>query len=273
MAGYLQLVATGFDRVILLHRGGVEAVGYYAPAVAVLGALGVVPGAVATYVYPRMSYALGQGQRPRTARAHGALAPRRSRSRRGLPVAVAGWIAAPPAIERFFPQYVASVPAVRWSLVAGVLWGFTSLTTLFGSLKAWRSLALYIGVLLAARWTLPWLLSRSEPLVGVARGNACAAAVVGGLSLLLAVPRLPAVVGGGVEMTAGSAAWDPPLVRPHASEQAVFAVGKLCLLAFLAAQFVSLTRLFFVQHLGRRRHRRSARRRDRARWRSSFPRS
>jgi hypothetical protein len=51
-------------------------------------------------------------------------------------------------------------------------------------------------------------------------------------------------------MTAGSAAWDPPLVRPHASEQAVFAVGKLCLLAFLAAQFVSLTRLFLVQHLG-----------------------
>jgi hypothetical protein len=51
-------------------------------------------------------------------------------------------------------------------------------------------------------------------------------------------------------MTAGSAAWDPALVRPHASEQAVFAVGKLCLLAFLAAQFVSLTRLFLVQHLG-----------------------
>lgn len=186
VASYLQLVATGFDRVILLHRSGVEAVGYYAPAVAVLGALGVVPGAVATYVYPRMSYALGRGEPPRTL-GRMALAAAAVSIGAGLPLAILGWLAAPPAIERFFPQYVASVPAVRWSLVAGVLWGFTSLTTLFGSLKAWRSLALYIGVLLAARWTLPWLLSRSEPLVGVARGNACAAAVVGGLSLLLAV--------------------------------------------------------------------------------------
>jgi O-antigen/teichoic acid export membrane protein len=187
VASYLQLVATGFDRVILLHRSGVEAVGYYAPAVAVLGALGVVPGAVATYVYPRMSYALGQGAPPRTL-GRMALAAAGLSIGAGLPLAILGWLAAPPAIERFFPQYAASVPAVRWSLVAGVLWGLTSLTTLFGSLKAWRSLALYIGVLLAARWTLPWLLSgRSEALVGVARGNACAAAVVGSLSLFLAV--------------------------------------------------------------------------------------
>jgi hypothetical protein len=86
---------------------------------------------------------------------------------------------------------------VRWSLVAGVLWGLASVTTLLGSLKAWRSLALYIGVLRVARWTLPWLLSgRHEPLVGVARGNACAAAVVGALSLLLALraARQPAGV-------------------------------------------------------------------------------
>jgi O-antigen/teichoic acid export membrane protein len=187
VAGYLQLVATGFDRVILLHRAGVRAVGYYAPAVAVIAALGVVPGAVATYIYPRMSYALGQGQTPRML-GRTALAAAGLSIAAGLPLALVGWLAAPPAIERFFPQYVASVPAVRWSLVAGVLWGLTSLTTLFGSLKAWRSLSLYIGVLLAARWTLPWLLSaREEPLLGVARGNACAAAVVGALAIVLAV--------------------------------------------------------------------------------------
>ncbi len=187
VASYLQVLATGFDRVILLQRSGVSAVGYYAPALAVLGALGVVPGAVATYVYPRMSYALGQGRTPR-ALGQMALAAAAVSIAAGLPVAVLGWYAAPAAIERFFPQYGASIPAVRWSLVAGVLWGLTSLTTLFGSLKAWRSLALYVGVLLVARFTLPWLLSgRYEPLVGVALGNAWAAAVVGGLSLLLAL--------------------------------------------------------------------------------------
>jgi O-antigen/teichoic acid export membrane protein len=186
-AGYLQLIAAGFDRVILLQRAGVEAVGHYAPALAVIAALGVVPGAVATYVYPRMSYALGQGQ---TRRRVGWMALRAAlvSMAAGLPLAVLGWYAAPTLIERFFPRYLASVPAVRWSLVAGVLWGLTPTTTLLGSLKAWRGLAVYIVVLLAARWTLPWLLSRRyDPLLGVARGNACAAAVVGALSLALAL--------------------------------------------------------------------------------------
>jgi len=185
--GYLQVVAAGFDRLILLRRGDVETVGYYAPAVAVLAALGVVPGAVATYVYPRMSHALGQGRAP-AALARTALAAAAASVAVGLPLAVFGWFAAPPAIERFFPHYAASVPAVRWSLVAGVLWSFTPIAAFLSSLKAWRSLALYIGVLLVTRWTFPWVLaSFDDPLAGVARGNACAAAVVGALSVVLAL--------------------------------------------------------------------------------------
>ena len=184
-ASYLQVLAAGFDRVILLHRGGVETVGYYAPAVAVLAALAVVPGAIATYVYPRMSYALGQGRDPATL-GRMALTGAAASVAVALPLAACGWFAAPPLIERFFPQYAASVPAVRWSLVAGVLWGLAPTATLLSSLKAWGSLSLYIGVLLAARWTFPWVLaSRHDPLAGVARGNACAAAVVGALSVIL----------------------------------------------------------------------------------------
>ena len=57
-------MATGFDRVILLQRGTVETVGLYAPALAVLAAMAIVPGAVSTWVFPRMSYALGQGRTP-----------------------------------------------------------------------------------------------------------------------------------------------------------------------------------------------------------------
>jgi hypothetical protein len=45
-------------------------------------------------------------------------------------------------------------------------------------------------------------------------------------------------------------AWRPALARSRASEQAVSGLGTLCLYAFLAAQFVSLTRLFFSQRLG-----------------------
>jgi hypothetical protein len=52
-------------------------------------------------------------------------------------------------------------------------------------------------------------------------------------------------------VTAVARAWPEPVapfVRP--ADAAVAALGRLCLVGFLAAQFLSLARLFFVQHLG-----------------------
>ena len=43
-------------------------------------------------------------------------------------------------------------------------------------------------------------------------------------------------------------AWTAPQERP--ADAALFSLARLCLLGFLAAQFLSLARLFFVQHLG-----------------------
>jgi O-antigen/teichoic acid export membrane protein len=185
LSGYLQTVAVGFDRVILLERGTVTTLGYYAPAVAVLSAMAIVPGAVSSWVYPRMSYALGQGHTEDAVRRMALKAAALSVAA-GLPVAVAGWFAAPAVIAHFFPQYAASVPAVRWSLLSGWLAGLSPAAQVLGSLKAWRRLAVYIAFLLAARWTFPWVLSgRMEPLEGVALGNLCAAAATGVLVLVL----------------------------------------------------------------------------------------
>jgi hypothetical protein len=47
-------------------------------------------------------------------------------------------------------------------------------------------------------------------------------------------------------MSHGATVWAPP----RASERVVAALGALCLKAFLAAQFLSLTRLFLANHLG-----------------------
>jgi O-antigen/teichoic acid export membrane protein len=184
-AGYLQTLAAGFDRVILLAHGGVAAVGYYAPAVAVCAAMAIVPGAVATWVYPRTSYGLGRG-RSRSDVRRSAFAAAAVSVAVSLPVAVAGWLAAPPAIARFFPRYEASIPAVRWSLLAGLLWSVAPAAQVLGSLKAWRSLAAYVGAGLVARWACPWLLSQGgDPLGGVARGNALAGALMAVLALAL----------------------------------------------------------------------------------------
>jgi len=55
---------------------------------------------------------------------------------------------------------------------------------------------------------------------------------------------------GGVAPPAYARAWSGsgPLARP--ADRALAAVGALCFKAFLAAQFLSLTRLFFSEHLG-----------------------
>jgi hypothetical protein len=103
-----------------------------------------------------------------------------------VPVAAAGWLVAPWVIGRFFPQYLASVPAVRWSLLSGLVWSLAPAAQVLGSLKAWGSLAVYIGLLLATRWAFPWAFSATgDPLEGVARGNFAAAVVTGAISLVL----------------------------------------------------------------------------------------
>lgn len=187
LAGYLQTIASGFDRVILLRRAGVEAVGYFAPAVAVVAAMAIVPGAISTYMYPRLSYALGQGRTRKEVR-RTALSAGLVALAAALPMAVIGWWAAPPVITRFFPNYLASIPAVRWSLLAGLLWSFSPAAHVLGSLKAWGSLAVFVAIALVARWVFPWWLSQGGPaLEGVARGNVLAAAVAGVCSLALVV--------------------------------------------------------------------------------------
>ena len=185
LAGYLQSVAAGFDRVILLRRAGVEAVGYFAPAVAVTAAMAIVPGAIATYMYPRMSYALGQGRTLKDVRV-AAVSAGLAAMAAALPLAVAGWFAAPPLIRAFFPNYAASIPAVRWSLLAGLLWSLTPAAQVLGSLKAWDSLAAFVAVAFVARWSFPWWLAQGEsPLAGVAQGNVLAGAVAGVTALAL----------------------------------------------------------------------------------------
>jgi O-antigen/teichoic acid export membrane protein len=184
-AAYLQTLAAGFDRVILLQRGNVATVGYYAPAAAILAALAIVPGAVSTYVYPRMSFALGGGCRETVLRRMAVKAALAS-AMASLPLVVVGWLAAPVVIQHYFAQYAPSIPAVRWSLVAGLFWSVSPAAQVLGSVKAWRSLGIFIAFLVAARWSLPFLLSRSaEPLSGVARGNAWAAAATCILSFIL----------------------------------------------------------------------------------------
>jgi hypothetical protein len=51
-------------------------------------------------------------------------------------------------------------------------------------------------------------------------------------------------------MLASEPAWTRSLATSRASDRALAGFGALCLKGFLVAQFLSLTRLFFSNHLG-----------------------
>ena len=115
--------------------------------------MAIVPGAVSSYVYP------ADELRPR--RGPDAAGSARMALRAGAISLVAGLPRRDPAglapalISRFFPQYAASIPAVRWSLFAGLLVEPFPATQVLGSLKAWPRLAIYIGLLLAHALDFP----------------------------------------------------------------------------------------------------------------------
>jgi O-antigen/teichoic acid export membrane protein len=182
--GYLSDVARTFPRLVLLALGGVHWVGLFAPASAVLTAVTMVPGAVGTYLYPQMTFRLAKTGDPDSVwamarvSAVGALVL-------GCPVAAALAVVVPPTVNGFFPAYTASIPAIQWTLVAGIFMGAGVAVNALASLKAQRSMMLFVAVRLLLCALLPWFGGRHYGLTGVAAGLAAASAADFALSLLL----------------------------------------------------------------------------------------
>ncbi len=186
VSSYLYAVGLGLERVVLLYRGDVQALGMYAPAVAVLSAMAVVPAAVAMYLYPQMSFRLGQTQDPRQLWKLSRFAIAASVGC-GLPVVLLGWPLIPPIVAEWFPAYAPAVPAMRISLLTGLMLGFASGTTLLGSLKAWKLQYFYVGTFLAAKALFPWYWSSGpDPVTGVAWGGLLAASVTAVVAVAVA---------------------------------------------------------------------------------------
>ena len=54
----------------------------------------------------------------------------------------------------------------------------------------------------------------------------------------------------GAALAARGADWSRAVVSARASEHALWGFGALCFAGYLTAQFVSLTRLYLIEHLG-----------------------
>jgi len=185
VSGYLLTAAAGLDRLILLHVAGVEALGYYAPAMAVVGAMSVLPNALAAYLYPKLSFRLGQGHSPEqlwraaaSAMAISALV--------ALPLVALVWAFAPTIVAALLPAYGRGVPAIRAASVTGLAMTTSVCTAVLSTLKAWRRLYAYVAILFGLKIVLPWYGARAaDPVAGVAIGSMWASAVGGAVAVYL----------------------------------------------------------------------------------------
>jgi O-antigen/teichoic acid export membrane protein len=183
VSGYLQTIAAGMDRLILLSVAGTEALGYYAPALSLVGAMSIVPNALATYLYPKLSFRLGQGDSPEqlwrtaaTATAISALV--------ALPLVAIVWVSAPVIVTEILPAYARGVPAIRAASVTGFAAAASACTVVLGSLKHWTALYAYAAVLLGLKVALPWYGSMSaDPVSGVAVGSMWASLLGSGVAI------------------------------------------------------------------------------------------
>lgn len=139
---YLLNAAGTSDRVVLLHIGGVEAVGYYGLAQIAYGTLHVIPQSLSQYVYPRMTSDFGQ---------HG---DKRNLWKIGFRfvafatvlmvlAAICGIVALPYVVPVFAPKYLAGLRAAEIILTAGIFEGAGIMVNALWSMKAWKMMVIY----------------------------------------------------------------------------------------------------------------------------------
>jgi O-antigen/teichoic acid export membrane protein len=119
---YLNTWVSSCDRLVLLHFGGLKIVGFYALAMMAREAMGIIPGALSEYIYPRMSHSYGQHHDPlriwRMAVKSSLLVVAFM-----IPAVVAGWFLMPPVVTKLFPKYAEAVTAAQWMLVGSIFSG------------------------------------------------------------------------------------------------------------------------------------------------------
>jgi O-antigen/teichoic acid export membrane protein len=134
---YVQGITRTLSRIVLLSVSGVLAVGYYSPALAILTAMKLLPSILGQYLYPQMSYQLGQGTDPKL------LWKWVWKSSLGLililtPVGIIGWFIIPWLIRTYFTRYTEGIFATQLAVVSGILSGAIVGFNVLNSLKSWK---------------------------------------------------------------------------------------------------------------------------------------
>jgi len=197
---YLSTTAATCDRLILLKLGGFEVVGYYYVASMARDAMGIIPGALSEYIYPRMSHSYGQYHDP--------IRLWKMAVKSSLmvvvfmiPAMVAGWFLMPPVVSKLFPKYTEAVTAAQWLLIGSVFGGATLGRMAIWSMKDWKMATWYqvLGTAFGvAGIILGGYFGKKTPLTGVAIGSLLSQVAwlpIGGYLVYLATHRRALPIG------------------------------------------------------------------------------
>ena len=138
---YLRNSAATIYQVKLLQLGGVKMVGDFYLAVVALQTLAALPKALASYLYPRMTFRYGQNGNALDLWKSGFRFVFLATGLTAL-AALSAWVMMP-FVPHFAPKYQDGVRAAQISLVGGVLEAGTIIANILFSMKAWRLMVSY----------------------------------------------------------------------------------------------------------------------------------
>ena len=122
------------DSTIVLRLAGVEGLGLYSLVLMAGSTIQILPDAVSQVLYPQMAEEFGRSGQ---VRALGRLAQKPTIALVvGLvPVAILGWLVAPPFVPWILPKYREAVPAIQWAMVVPLVLAFSPIANIFNVVK------------------------------------------------------------------------------------------------------------------------------------------
>lgn len=145
-----------FPRLYIIHFGDIEELGLFSPIVIMLGLAILLPNAISSYMYPKMSFEFGRSNDRRelwNIVKFTALSSFVS----GIPLFLAVYLFSDLIIE-VFPKYESAIPYIKISSFSLLFTGYKSGGLSFSVLKSWWAMILNAAVYLVISFLAIWIL-------------------------------------------------------------------------------------------------------------------
>lgn len=171
LLSYLEAFALTVDKIVIIKYSDLENLGFYSFALYALVFSTLFSNALASYIYPKMTFKYGQDKNKLILWKYVKqitillLAVQ-------LPLFIVGYFVIPPVIHTYFPVYAESILPMQILLFAGIMKGSVVGVNVLWSMKKWKFMIIYQGgyALLLVGFIYFFVNFFSNKIVGVAVG-------------------------------------------------------------------------------------------------------